>query len=83
VAWAILHHQDYTVLDDEATDDSVRALVALSLLAESAIQQYQGRGGSLEWDKGGARASAYLGLSDDDITDLLDELHDSFHGEPQ
>ncbi|MDQ1834853.1 HDOD domain-containing protein [Massilia scottii] len=81
VAWAILHHQDYTVLEDEATDDAVRALVALSLLAESAIQQYQGHGGSLEWDKGGARASAYLGLSDDDITDLLDELHDSFHGE--
>ncbi|MDQ1812694.1 HDOD domain-containing protein [Massilia sp. CCM 9210] len=81
VAWAILHHQDYAVLEDEATDDAVRALVALSLLAESAIQQYQGHGGSLEWDKGGARASAYLGLSDDDITDLLDELHDSFHGE--
>ena len=81
VAWAILHHQDYTVLEDEATDDGVRALVALSLLAESAIQQYQGHGGSLEWDKGGARASAYLGLSDDDITDLLDELHDTFHGE--
>ncbi|MDQ1919725.1 HDOD domain-containing protein [Massilia pseudoviolaceinigra] len=81
VVWAILHHQDYSVLEDEATDDAVRALVALSLLAESAIQQYQGHGGSLEWDKGGARASAYLGLSDDDITDLLDELHDSFHGE--
>jgi len=81
VSWAILHHQDYAVLDDEATDDTVRALVALSLLAESAIQKYQGHAGSLEWEKGGARASAYLGLSDDDITDLLDELHDSFHGE--
>jgi HD-like signal output (HDOD) protein len=81
VAWAILHHQDYAVLDDGATADAVRSLVALSLLAESAIQKYQGHAGSLEWDKGGARACAYLGLGEDDIADLLDELHDAFHGE--
>lgn len=81
VSWAILHHQDYSVLEDEATDDAVRALVALSLLAESAIQKYQGHGASIEWNKGGERACAYLGLSDEDITDLLDELHDSFHSD--
>ncbi len=81
VSWAILHHQDYSVLEDGATDDTVRSLVALSLLAESAIAQYQGMGGSLEWDKGGARACAYLGLSADETTELLDELHDSFHAD--
>ena len=79
VSWAILHHQDYSVLDDTATADAIRSLVALSLLAESAIQQYQGHGPSLEWDKGGARACAYLGLSDHETTDLLDALHDAFH----
>ena len=81
VSVAILHHQDYSVLEDEATDDAVRSLVALSLLAESAIAQYQGHAGSLEWDKGGTRACAYLGLSDGETTDLLDGLHDSFHSE--
>ena len=81
VSWAILHHQDYAVLDDSATDDTVRSLVALSLLAESAIQQYQGLGASLEWDKGGARACRYLGLSAQETADLLDELHDCFHGD--
>ena len=81
VEWAILHHHDYAVLEDEATGDAVRALVALSLLAENAICQYQGCSGSVEWDKGGARASAYLGLSGDDVTDLLDELHDLFHAD--
>jgi HD-like signal output (HDOD) protein len=79
VSWAILHHQDYSVLEDTATADAVRSLVALSLLAESAIQKYQGQAGSVEWDKGGARACAYLGLGEDDVTDLLDELHDAFH----
>jgi HD-like signal output (HDOD) protein len=81
VSWAILHHQDYSVLEDAATDDAVRSLVALSLLAECAIQKYQGHPESLEWDKGGARACAYLGLSPEETTDLLDELHDSFHAE--
>ncbi len=81
VSWAILHHQDYAVLDDSATDDTVRSLVALSLLAESAIQQYRGLGASLEWNKGGARACRYLGLSAEETADLLDELHDCFHAE--
>ncbi len=81
VTWAILHHQDYSVLEDGATADTVRSLVALSLLAESAIAQYQGMGDSLEWHKGGARACAYLGLTPDEASDLLDQLHDCFHTE--
>ena len=81
VSWAILHHHDYSVFDDGATADGVRSLVALSLLAECAIQKYQGHAGSVEWDKGGQRACAYLGLSDEETCDLLDELHESFHHE--
>ena len=81
VSWAILHHQDYSVLEDGATSDAVRSLVALSVLAESAISQYQGMAESLEWHKGGARACAFLGLSDNETADLLDELHDCFHAE--
>jgi HD-like signal output (HDOD) protein len=78
VSWAILHHHDYGVIDDGATDDAVRSLVALSLLAERALRTYQGHRGSLEWDKGGARACAYLGLSDDEATELVDQLLDGF-----
>jgi HD-like signal output (HDOD) protein len=78
VSWAILHHHDYSVIDDAATDDAVRSLVALSLLAERALQAYLGQPVSLEWDKGGARACAYLGLSGDEATDLVDQLLDGF-----
>jgi HD-like signal output (HDOD) protein len=78
VSWAILHHHDYGVIDDDATDGAVRALVALSLLAERALQAYLGHRDACEWDKGGARACAYLGLSDDEATDLLDQLLDCF-----
>ncbi|WLI88511.1 HDOD domain-containing protein [Massilia sp. R2A-15] len=78
VAWAILHHHDYSVIDDRASDDAVRSLVALSLLAERALQAYQGHVQSLEWEKGGARACAYLGLAEDEVTDLVDQLLDAF-----
>ena len=81
VGWAILHHHDYAVLDDASTAGAVRALVALSLLAESAICKYQGHAESLEWNKGGARACAYLGLDDDETAELLDELLEAFHDE--
>jgi HD-like signal output (HDOD) protein len=79
VAWAILHHHDYAVLDDAGSAPTVRSLVALSLLAENAICKYQGHGESLEWNKGGARALAYLGLSDEETAELLDELLEAFH----
>lgn len=79
VGWAILHHHDFAVLDDPATAGTVRSLVALSVLAESAICRYQGHGESLEWNKGGVAACAYLGLSDEETAELLDELVEAFH----
>jgi HD-like signal output (HDOD) protein len=79
VAWAILHHHDHAVLEDANTAGPVRSLVALSLLAENAICKYQGHAESLEWNKGGARACAYLGLSQEETAELLDELHEAFH----
>jgi HD-like signal output (HDOD) protein len=81
VGWAILHHHDYAVLDDGDTAAPVRTLVALSLLAEHAICKYRGQPESTEWNKGGELACAYLGLSDEETGELLDELHDAFHEE--
>ena len=81
VAWAILHHHDYAVLEDGATDATVRSLVALSLLAEAAIQKYQGHGDSVEWHKGGARATTYLGLDGAEVDELIEEINDSFHAD--
>jgi HD-like signal output (HDOD) protein len=78
VAWAILHHHDYQVIDDDASDDTVRSLVALSLLAERALQACQGAPVSLEWQKGGARACAYLSMGEDEVSDLIDQLLDCF-----
>lgn len=78
VSWAILLHHDYRVLEDPSTDEAIRSLVALSLLAEKGIQRYHGNRVSLEWDKGGDLACRHLGLSDEETTDLLDDLHEMF-----
>ena len=79
VAWAILHHHDFAVIDDAATAGPVRSLVALSLLAENAICRYQGHAESNEWNKGGVAACAYLGLSDEETAEIMDELLEAFH----
>jgi len=79
VSWAILHHHDYRVLADDATDDAIRSLVAASVLAERAIQRYHGNPESQEWQKGGELACRHLGMSADETADLLDELHETFH----
>jgi HD-like signal output (HDOD) protein len=55
VSWAILLHHDYRVLDDPSTDDAIRSLVALSLLAEKGIQRLHGRSTSLRMGQGRRR----------------------------
>ena len=81
VSWAILLHHDYRVLNDPATDDAVRSLVALTLLAEKGIARFFGRTLSHEWEKGGELACQHLGLTEDEVADLLDELNETFHNE--
>ena len=64
---------------DSSTAPRVRSLVAASLLAEHAICRYQGNAESTEWNKGGGAACAYLGLSDEETEEILDELLEVFH----
>ena len=78
VSAAILLHHDYQVMDDNVTEQSVRSLIALSLLAERAIQKYHGNSQCIEWEKGGRIACAHLGLPPGEIDDMLAELHDLY-----
>jgi HD-like signal output (HDOD) protein len=80
VSAAILLHHSYAVLDDKVTEPAVRSLVAISLLAEKAIQKHQGNVDSVEWRKGGALACQHLGLPEQDVDDLLEELQAMFSG---
>jgi HD-like signal output (HDOD) protein len=79
VSTAILLHHEYAVLGDAATDESIRGLIALALLAEYAIHLYDGEEISAEWEKGGADTCHFLGISQDEAADRIDELHDMFN----
>ena len=79
VSTAILLHHDYRVLEDAATDESIKGLIALSLLAEYAIYQYDGQDVFAEWEKGGEFACHFLGISRDEAADKIEELHEMFN----
>ncbi len=81
VSLAILLHHDYGVLHDPNTDEVVKNLVALALLAEFGIQKYHGQEDSCEWNKGGGMACEFLGLSADDVEDRFEEMHELFSNE--
>jgi len=79
ITTAILLHHDYKTLDDPSTDDSIRGLIALALLAEFAIQKYHGLDLSVEWEKGGKAACHFLGISEHDASDRFEELYELFN----
>lgn len=76
---AILLHHDYHTLEDTATDNTIRGLIALSCLAEHAIQKYDGNDRSPEWHKAEKQVCHYLGVSAHDAEDWCEELQDLFN----
>lgn len=75
VAMAIRLHHEYEILADNITPDLIKGLVALSLVVEKAIQSYRGQNRHFEWEKGGQLAMDALGISEDEMTDICEELH--------
>lgn len=81
VSLAILLHHDYSVLDNPGTDDAVRSLVALFLLAENAIQKLYSHVHSVGWEQSGPAACRHLGLTSDEAVDMLEEVYELFDEE--
>lgn len=81
VTQAIRLHHNYEVMLEHSTPHNVSALIALSLVAEKAIQAYQGLNNHVEWDKGGQIACETLELSEDEVADWCDELHEMFNSD--
>lgn len=77
---AIRMHHDYALFHDPGVPDPVAALVAMSLVAERAIQLHAGLNASVEWDKGGEAAAGCLLLSPTDLDDWMDDLLQAFAG---
>ena len=71
---AVCLHHDYRVLDADQPRRPSSVLIALALVAERMIQLHRGRNRHGEWQRGGGRALATLGMRACDFDDWSDEI---------
>ena len=77
VVMAIRLHHDYEIINEKATPEPVRGLVALCLVAEYVIQTY-GNQRHHEWDEHGQQVVGVLGMTDADLLDVREDFHNRF-----
>ncbi|RTL29990.1 MAG: HDOD domain-containing protein [Burkholderiales bacterium] len=80
VASAVRLHHDYEYLD-EKQPGRVHELIALCLVVEHIIQRFQGLNAHAEWSKGGQQSLKTLSVSQADLDNWADELHERFAAE--
>lgn len=75
VTEAILHHHDYSVLGHSGDlSDTVRALIAINVLAEHIIRLHTQGNGEQEWAKAAPLACEFFGLSLGAVDDLIEDI---------
>lgn len=80
VVTAVKLHHDYDYLR-ESQPGTVHELIALCLVCEHIIQRFQGLNVHAEWGKGGELSMKTLSISQADVDNWSDELHERFAGE--
>jgi HD-like signal output (HDOD) protein len=78
VTLAIRLHHDYAIFQDPKVPDSVARLIAMSLVADLAIQTFAGLNTSNEWTKGGEKGLGALMLDDQDVEHWVERLTNGF-----
>ncbi len=75
VTTGILCHHDYDVLrDDAGLPEESRALIAISALADHITGQHLRLNQDKEWQKAARKVAAYFGRTDQEISDLADDM---------
>ena len=84
VVQGILMHHDYSVLDgDQGLPSESLAVIAVNVLAEHIIRLHARLGEENEWGKAANRVRAFLGLAEDEVGDLIDDMLDWLEGQRQ
>ena len=78
VSEAIWLHHDFSCLQDERFDATVRHLVALGALAEYLIHHHDNVPPSREWLAHGAECLQHLHVTEDELNHWIDELYPAF-----
>lgn len=75
---AVRLHHDFTVLNDSHIDPQVRTLVAVALVAEHLVHEFEGIKRHPEWHLHGASCLAALQVQADELTHWADALQPAF-----
>jgi len=75
---AVRLHHDFTVLNDARIDSKVRTLVAVALVAEHLVHDFEGIARHPEWHQHGADCLAALQVQPDELTQWADALIPAF-----
>lgn len=78
---AIRMHHNFEILADDSSDigDQVRALTAVSLLADHLIARFLDAPDDAEWMAQGTAALNYLNFDEDELTDLQCEVEEDLN----
>ena len=76
IAEGILYHHDYSVLTQGNLSTTVRALIAISVLAEHIIRLHAQGDGEHEWAKAAPAACEFFNLSLGAVDDLIEDMRD-------
>ena len=75
---AVRFHHDFTVLGSSTVAPEVRTLVAMSLVADHVVAQYEGVAQGKEWAQFGSDCLAYLHITEAEVELWADALHPLF-----
>jgi len=75
---AVRLHHDFSALDDSRLDKEVRTLLAMSLVAEHLVNQFEGVKEQREWSLHGKACLAHLAVVSDELEGWMDALHGAF-----
>lgn len=78
VAMAIRLHHDYAIFLDSKVPQEVTRLIALSLVAEVAIQRFGRLHSNVEWFKGGDYVPGALVMAPGEIEEWIEQLVEEF-----
>ncbi|MDT8992033.1 HDOD domain-containing protein [Curvibacter sp. APW13] len=81
IALAVRLHHDFSVLTDESVPLAVRQLVAMLLVTEHMVAQYEHVPETSDWQLHGSAGLALLHVQEHEVTVWADALHDQFASE--
>ena len=75
---AVRLHHDFDLLHDEQLPLVVRTLVAANLLADRIVQGFDSDTPEADWQAHGHACMEFLGVTEIELTDWTDNLHETF-----